>query len=226
MILLLAEHLDLPLRERNKILIVAGFAPSFSEKSFDDVSLSAARQAIDLILKGHEPFPALAVDRHWRMVAANRTVPLLLDEVRAELLEPPVNVLRLSLHPEGLAPRIVNLYEWREHLLLRLKKQVEDTADFELEELLKELTGYKITGRRGREKVSQKEAGIIIPLKIESKFGTLSFISTTTVFGTPVDVTVSEIALETFFPADDLTREVFNNISKQKNADQGRMFHL
>jgi transcriptional regulator with XRE-family HTH domain len=211
MILLLAENLEIPLRERNKILIVAGFAPSFSEKSFDDVSLSAARRAIELILKGHEPFPALAVDRHWNMVAANKTVPLLLDEIGAELLKPPVNVLRLSLHPEGLAKRIVNFHEWRNHLLLRLKKQVEDTADFDLEELLKELSGYKIPGRRS-EKASKNEAGIVVPLKIETKFGTLSFISATTVFGTPVDVTVSEIALETFFPADDLTRDVFNNI--------------
>lgn len=211
MILLLAENLEIPLRERNKILITAGFAPVFSEKSFDDVSFGAARQAVELILKGHEPFPALAVDRHWNMVAANKTVPLMLEEVSAELLTPPVNVLRLSLHAEGLAPRIVNLHEWREHLLLRLKKQVADTADFGLEELLKELSGYKITGRRS-EKISRNDAGIIVPLRIESKFGTLSFISTTTVFGTPIDVTVSEIALETFFPADDLTREVFGKL--------------
>ncbi len=209
MILLLGENLEIPLRERNKILIVAGFAPVYSEKSFDDVSLAAARQAIDLILKGHEPFPALAVDRHWNLVAANKTVPLLLDDVAPALLAPPVNVLRLSLHAEGLAPRIVNLPEWREHLLRRLKKQVEDTADFGLEELLKELSSYKITGRRGA-KISEDETGIIVPLRIESKFGTLSFISTTTVFGTPVDVTLSEIALETFFPADQTTREVFS----------------
>jgi len=212
MILLLAEHLEVPLRERNKILIVAGFAPVYSEKSFDDVSLSAARRAIGLILKGHEPFPALAVDRHWNMVAANKTMSLLLTEISPELLEPPVNVLRLSLHPEGLARRIVNLHEWREHLLLRLKKQVADTADLGLEELLKELSGYKITGRRGSEKLSKNEAGIVVPLKIESKFGTLSFISTTTVFGTPVDVTVSEIALETFFPADEQTSRIFREI--------------
>jgi transcriptional regulator with XRE-family HTH domain len=211
MILLLAENLEIPLRERNKILIAAGFAPVYSEKSFEDVSLASVRQAVELILKAHEPFPALAVDRHWNMVAANKTVPLLLDEVDKKLLAPPVNVLRLSLHPKGLAPRIVNLHEWREHLILRLKKQVEDTADFELEKLLEELSGYEIGGKR-KVKNENKEAGIAIPLKIESKFGTLSFISTTTVFGTPVDVTVSEIALETFFPADELTREIFQQI--------------
>ena len=209
MILLLAEQLEIPLRERNKILIVGGYAPVFSEKSFEDVSLGAARQAVDLILKGHEPFPALAVDRHWSMVAANKTISLLLEDISAEILKPPVNVLRLSLHPEGLAPRIINLHEWREHLLLRLKKQVEDTADENLEGLLKELKSYKIAPAR-REKTSNP--GIVIPLKIESKFGPLSFISTTTVFGTPVDVTVSEIALETFFPADEKTREVFTGL--------------
>lgn len=209
MILLLAEKLEIPLRERNKILIVGGYAPVFSEKSFDDVSLGAVRQAIDLILKGHEPFPALAIDRHWNMVAANRIVPLLLEDISSELLKPPVNVLRLSLHPEGLAPRIINLHEWREHLILRLKKQVEDTADEKLEGLLNELKSYKIAPSR-RQKITN--AGIVVPLKINSKFGPLSFISTTTVFGTPVDVTVSEIALETFFPADENTREIFSQI--------------
>jgi transcriptional regulator with XRE-family HTH domain len=209
MILLLAENLEIPLRERNKILIAAGFAPQFSEKTFDDVSFAAARRAIELILKAHEPFPALAVDRHWNMVAANKTVPLMLEGVAAKLLAPPVNVLRLSLHADGLARRIVNLGEWREHLLTRLKKQVADTADFGLEELLKELGGYEIKGERA-EKSAKFEDSIVVPLKIETDFGLLSFISTTTVFGTPVDVTVSEIALETFFPADDRTREVFS----------------
>ncbi len=214
MILLLAENLEIPLRERNKILIVAGYAPQFSEKSFDDVSLRAARAAIELILKGHEPFPALAVDRHWNMVAANKTVPLLLEEIAPELLENPVNVLRLSLHSKGLAEKIVNFQEWRNHLLSRLKKQVEDTADFELEKLFDELKGYKMP-RKTNAKSSFDEAGIVVPLKIETKFGTLSFISTTTVFGTPVDVTVSEIALETFFPADEATRRFFIQINQE-----------
>lgn len=212
MILLLAENLQIPLRERNKLLITAGFAPVYSEKGFEDVTLSAARRAVELILKAHEPFPALAVDRHWNMVAANKTVPLMLEGVAPELLAPPVNVLRLSLHPEGLASKIVNLAEWREHLLTRLKKQVADTADFGLEELLKELNGYQISDRR-REKSLKPADAIVIPLRIETRFGTLSFMSTTTVFGTPVDVTVSEIALETFFPADEATREVFRSIT-------------
>ena len=208
MILLLAENLEIPLRERNKILIVAGYAPVFSEKSFEDVSLGAARQAIELILKGHEPFPALAIDRHWNMVAANSSVALLLEEIDAELLKSPVNVLRLSLHPKGLAKKIINLREWREHILFRLKKQIADTADFGLETLFDELNAYQIPPARGA-KSAKSQPEIIVPLKLQTRFGTLSFISTTTIFGTPLDVTVSEIALETFFPADEATREIF-----------------
>lgn len=212
MILLLAECLSIPLREQNKILLTAGFAPNFSERKFDDETFDKARQAIELILKGHEPFPALAVDRLWNMVAANRTVAPLLEGISAELLKPPVNVLRLSLHPEGLAKRIVNLYEWREHLLNRLKKQVEDTADIELEQLLNELKSYK-TAPSKREKPSKTDTEIVVPLKLQSAFGTLSFISTTTVFGTPTDVTLSEIALETFFPADEATKNIFSRFT-------------
>jgi transcriptional regulator with XRE-family HTH domain len=211
MILLLAEQLAIPLRERNKILVIAGYAPCFSEKSLDDATLSAARQAIDLILKGHEPFPALAVDRHWNLVLANRTVPLLLDGVEQEVLRPPVNVLRLSLHPRGLAPRIVNLPEWRAHILSRLKRQADETADPGLERLLDELTSYPIGGKLQSGEF-EKDGPIIVPLTVESKWGVLSFISTTTIFGTPMDITVAELALETFFPADDFTRDVFSRL--------------
>ncbi|MCU0237885.1 MAG: helix-turn-helix transcriptional regulator [Pyrinomonadaceae bacterium] len=214
MILLLAENLEIPLRERNKILITGGYAPIFSEKTLDDVSLSAVRTAIDLILQGHEPFPALAVDRYWNMVAANKVVPILLDEVSPKLLENPINVLRLSLHPEGLAPKIVNFTEWRNHILKRLRKQADDSADEELEKLFDELSSYKFNGKIN-EKESNSHHEIIVPLQIQSKFGVLSFISTVTVFGTPIDVTVSEIALETFFPADEKTREIFNSLGEQ-----------
>jgi transcriptional regulator with XRE-family HTH domain len=218
MILLLAEQMEIPLRERNKILIAGGYAPVYTEKSLDDVSLTAARQAVELILKGHEPFPALAVDRHWNMVAANRTVPLLLGDVAPELLRPPVNVLRLSLHPRGLAGRIANLGEWGDHLLARLRKQVEETADPELEELLKELSDYRVDCKKNG-KPTRPEAGIVVPLVLESKLGRLSLISTTTVFGTPVDVTLSELALETFFPADERTAEIFRRMNDREKTD-------
>ena len=129
MVLRLAEQLDVPLRERNAMLIAAGFAPKFQERTLDHPSLKVARQAIDLVLAAHEPFPALAIDRHWTMVASNKAVAPLLGGIDAALLRPPVNVLRLSLHPQGLAPRIANLAEWRGHLLARLQHQVQATAD-------------------------------------------------------------------------------------------------
>ena len=146
------------------------------------------------------------------MTAANGVVPLLLEGVSAELLAPPVNVLRLSLHPNGLARKIINLQEWRAHLLRRLKKQIEDTADEKLESLFDELKNYESAAHK-KEDFLDKPSEIIIPLKIESKFGALSFISTTTVFGTPTDVTLAEIALETFFPADEPTAKIFSKLS-------------
>jgi hypothetical protein len=204
MILTLAERLDVPLRERNVLLVAAGYAPVFSERPLDDPALSAARKAVDLVLKGHEPYPALAIDRHWTMVAANRAVALLLAGVAPALLQPPVNVLRLSLHPDGLAPRIANLAEWRAHLIARLRREIELTADVALSALLDELTLYPAPPGQRRAKQGEY-AGVVVPFRLATEEGILSFLSTTTVFGTPVDVTLSEIALECFYPADDAT---------------------
>src|SRR5215212_2567232 len=142
MVLRLSERLEVPLRERNRMLLAAGFAPAYPERDLDDPALSVARAAIDRVLAGHEPFPALAVDRHWTLAAANRVVPALLTGVAPELLRPPINVLRLSLHPDGLAAQIANYLEWRDHLLARLSRQVELTADPRLSDLLQELRGY------------------------------------------------------------------------------------
>ena len=177
--------------------------------------MTAARRTIDLILEGHEPFPAIAVDRRWRMLAANKTVPSMLEGVAQELLAPPVNVLRVSLHPNGLAPRIVNFAEWRAHLLARLERQIEATADEELETLLEELRGYE-TPRAGGQYSGAVDGSIVVPLEIETAFGRLSLISTTTVFGTPRDVTLAEIALETFFPADRATAAVFHRLNASR----------
>jgi transcriptional regulator with XRE-family HTH domain len=204
MVLHLAERLDVPLRERNTLLVAAGFAPIFSERRLDDPALAEARAAIDLVLKGHDPYPALAVDRHWNLVAANEAVRRLLAPTDASLLQPPANVLRISLHPKGLAPRIVNLAEWRAHLLSRLRRQVEISADPALAELLEELMRYPAPAS-ARPLRPEQAHGVVIPLQLATDSGTLSFISTTTVFGTPVDVTLSELALETFFPADQET---------------------
>jgi transcriptional regulator with XRE-family HTH domain len=208
MVLKLAEHLDVPLRERNTLLVAAGFAPKFQERALDHPSLTAARQAVDLVLAAHEPFPALAVDRHWTMVAANKAVAPLLAGIDAALLKPPVNVLRLSLHPKGLAPRIANLTEWRTHLLSRLRQQIEATADETLSALLEELKLYPAQGAAsGRPRPARDYAGIVVPLELTTPGGTLAFFSTTTVFGTPVDVTLAELAVEAFFPADAATAE-------------------
>ena len=211
MVLHLAEHLGVPLRERNRLLVAAGYAPVFAERSLEDPALEAARRAVERVLEGHEPFPALAVDRHWTLLAANRAVGPLIAGAAASLLEPPVNVLRLSFHPDGLAPRIVNYAQWRTHILERLRHQVDVSADPTLAALLAELRDYPAPAARDRRPTlfgtAGDASGVFVPLQLETDAGVLSFISTTTVFGTPVDVTLAEIALECFFPADAETVE-------------------
>lgn len=215
MLLRLTEWLDVPLRDRNKMLLAAGYAPIFPERSLADPSMEAARRTIQRVLTGHEPYPALAVDRHWTLVMANAAVPRLLTHVEeASLLEPPVNVLRLSLHPGGLAPRIANLGQWRAHLLARLHRQIEVSGDPVLAALLEELRSYPMAG--GNAEAEHDFAGIAVPLQFVTQAGTLSFISTTTVFGTPVDLTLAELALETFFPADEATVEALRRLSVQE----------
>jgi len=205
MLLHLAERLEVPLRDRNTMLLAAGYAPVYAERSLDDPAMAAARAAIALVLQGHEPYPALAVDRHWNLVEANAALAALLDGVAdPSLLEPPVNVLRLSLHPLGLAPRIANLAEWRAHLLDRLRRQAVVTGDPVLADLAVELAAYPVTGALAalHANASADAAGLFTPLKLATGIGLLSFLSTTTVFGTPRDITLSELAIEAFFPAD------------------------
>jgi transcriptional regulator with XRE-family HTH domain len=215
MVLHLAERLDVPLRERNVLLVAAGFAPVFPERPLGDPALQAARHAMDLVLQGHEPYPALAVDRHWTLVAVNKAVAPLLAGADPSLLRPPVNVLRLSLHSSGLAPRIANLAEWRGHLLDRLRHQVEVSADRVLQELLRELCEYPAPRQpKSREPDHQAEyAGVVVPFRLVTDSGILAFFSTTTVFGTPIDVTLSELALESFFPADAATANALRRIA-------------
>jgi transcriptional regulator with XRE-family HTH domain len=208
MVLRLAEQLEVPLRERNRLLVAAGYAPVFPERALSDPALQAARKAIDLVLAGHEPYPALAVDRHWTLIAANAAVTRLLAGIPADMMKPPVNVLRLSLHPNGLAPRIANLPEWRAHILARLRHQIDISADPILAELLTELSGYKAPARLTP--VTDGHAGVVVPFRLRTDAGVLSFISTTTVFGTPVDITLAELALEAFFPADAATAEALH----------------
>ena len=204
-LLRLAEHLDMPLRARNHLLNAAGFSAPCPERRFDDPALDVARRTVESVLAAHAPFPALAVDRHWTLLASNSAVAPLLAGVAESLLAPPINVLRLSLHPEGLAPRIDNLGEWRGHLLTRLRQQIDRAGDTRLTALHAELVAYPSRASVAR---PADLAGIAVPLRLRvaGKREVLSLISMTMVFGTPVDVTLSELALECFFPADEPTR--------------------
>jgi transcriptional regulator with XRE-family HTH domain len=207
MALHLAEELEVPLRERNILLAAAGFAPPFRERPLSDPALGAARHAVELVLEGHAPYPALAVDRHWVMLAANDAVAPLLAGVGPELLQPPINVLRVALHPTGLAPRTANLPAWRAHLLERLRRQVEATGDPVLLELLTELRGYPIPGGRNAAP-AHDGAAIAVPFELITEAGVMAFFSTTTIFGTPADITLAELALECFYPADQVTADM------------------
>lgn len=213
MLLHLAERLEVPLRERNGLLLAAGYAPAFRERPLSDPALEAARQAVERLLAAHEPFPALAVDRHWSMLASNQAASRLFAGVAPALLQPPINVLRLSLHPEGAAPMIANLAEWRAHIFARLAHQVDLTADPVLAELLRELRAYPAP-ETPEPAVERAGYEVVVPLQFVTPAGMLRLISTTTVFGTPVDVTLSELALETFFPADAATASLLRSLAE------------
>jgi transcriptional regulator with XRE-family HTH domain len=199
MVLHLAEQLEVPLRDRDAMLLAAGYAPAFGERNLEAPEMLPVREAIELVLEGHEPYPAAVVDRGWNLVAGNSGIALLTASVAPDLLEPPVNVLRVSLHPRGMAPRIANLAEWRVHLLHRLRRQVQLTGDSDAAELLAELESYPAPDE---DDVPHND--IVVPLRLRDG---LSFFSTVTTFGTAVDITVSELAIESFFPADEATAE-------------------
>ena len=200
MILRLAEHLDVPLRDRNTLLLAGGYAPAYPEHGLAEPELQAVRHALTRVLKGHEPYPAVVVNRWWELVDANAGIALFTREVKPELLEPPANVLRLSLHPDGMAPRIVNLPEWRAHLLARLRHQAEAAGDARLAELHDELAAYP-----GGHHPPPALGDVVVPLRYRSNGGELAFLSITAILGTPMDVTVSELAIESFYPADPAT---------------------
>jgi transcriptional regulator with XRE-family HTH domain len=206
MVLHLAEQLEVPLRERNQLLLAAGYAPVYGQRELDDPEMQPVREAIELVLGGHEPYPALLVDQRWEMVAANRGVALITDGVAPDLLEPPVNALRVALHPEGMAPRILNLAEWRAHLLERLARQIAVTGDPQLTTLYTELAAYPAPAleANGGHNVAND---IVVSLRLDGGDRELSFFSTVTTFGTAVDITVAELAIESFFPADKATAE-------------------
>nr|WP_179712294.1 helix-turn-helix transcriptional regulator [Paraburkholderia bryophila] len=220
MVMHLAERLDVPLRARNALLVAAGYAPLFRERPLSDPQLAAAREAVELVLKGHEPYPALAIDRHWTIVASNNALAPLLSGASPELLKPPVNALRLSLHPDGIAGSIVNWHAWREHALTRLQRQIEVSGDGTLSALRDELAAYPAPpGAEAAEHDSAAVNQIAVPLRLRTPIGELSFFSTTTVFGTPVDVTLSELAIEAFFPADQQTAAALRGFADSQRAE-------
>ncbi|EJL32888.1 putative transcriptional regulator [Caulobacter sp. AP07] len=203
MVLRLAEQLEVPLRDRNQLLLAAGFAPVFAERALDDPALAPAREAVERLLAAHDPWPALAVDRHWTLQAANPAARRLMAGLPAALLGPPTNVLRVSLHPDGLAPRIVNLAEWRGHLLSRLRRQAGAAGDPVLVALIAELQAYP----GGEAEIDPTAGALAAPLRLAVDGTVLSFLSATLMFGAPQDVTLSELAVEIFLPADPATAE-------------------
>lgn len=215
MILRLAEQLAVPLREQNRLLLAGGYAPVHPERDLAEPSMAAVHDALERILAGHAPYPALVVDQGWDLLSANEPVYALLDGVAGHLLEPPVNVVRLTLHPDGLAPRVLNLPEWRDHLLARLRRELAVTGDVRLARLLEEVSSFPAPGYDAEARPTAPAAsprgtgGLVVPLRLRHGDAVLGMFSTTTVFGTPREVTVSELAIESFYPADDATRAFF-----------------
>lgn len=211
MLLRLADRLDVPLRARNALLLAAGYAPTVPETPLDDAEMTGVRAVVDHVLKGHEPYPAIAVDRHWNMVAANAAIGILTEQIAPALLVPPVNVIRIALHPDGLAPQIANLAEWRTHVVERLDRQLEVTADAGLAALRDEVASYPLPQNDNPRGLAGQ---IAVPLLLDTVAGRIAFVTTMTVFGTPLDITMSELAIEAFFPADAQSASLLHALMK------------
>ncbi|MDI3101512.1 MULTISPECIES: helix-turn-helix domain-containing protein [Streptomyces] len=205
MVLRLAEHLDVPVRERNALLLAAGYAPHYPETPLDDPALDALREGMERLIRGYEPYPALVVDATYRVLAANRGILMLLDGLPEHLLQPPVNAMRLTLHPEGLAPRVRNLREWRGHLLEQMRRQIALHRSEPLRALYEEVAAYPVPESGAGEEPAEPVPYFALPMQIEHEGRTLSFISSISTFNTPMDVTVAELAIETLLPADPAT---------------------
>jgi transcriptional regulator with XRE-family HTH domain len=217
MVLLLAEQLEVPLRERNRMLLAAGYAPSFPELSIDEPRMASVREALDVILDGHEPNPAVVVDRHWNLVAANKTMVALARGVDESLLEPPVNVMRLGLHPRGLAASAVNMTQLRDYFVGRLEHQVAISGDPELAALLEEVASYPVPPGESGPALEAGSGNILTPvMRMRLPEGDeLSFFFSIATFGTAVEVTASELSIELGFPADRMTTEALRNLPRR-----------
>ncbi|HXS21310.1 MAG TPA: helix-turn-helix transcriptional regulator [Steroidobacteraceae bacterium] len=211
----LADCLNIPLREQNALLLAAGFAPAFGERSVAD--LEAARRAMDTVLQAHLPYPAFAVDRRWNVVLSNSALPQLYEGCSEEMLRLPVNAVRLVLHPEGMGPRILNFVDWRAHTLHLLRNQLEMQADAGLEALLAEVQSYPVPPHSEANGGFDATQRLATPIRIATRFGTVSFLNTLTVFGTPSDVTLAELALEMLFPADEETIGIVAEMERERS---------
>ena len=222
MLLHLADRLAIPLRDRNVMLSAAGFGPSYQERGMTDPDFRPARACIDQVLRLHEPNPALAIDRHWMMLAANAPITRLMRGIDPILLKPPVNIVRIALHPAGLAPRIINLVEWRRHMIGRISQQIEINGDPTLLDLLEEVRDYPLPpGPAGRERPRDHEI-VAVPFRLATVHGAVSFLNTTTVFATPLDITLSELMIESFFPADQATANLMRLLTESPQAENGK----
>ncbi|MER6313964.1 helix-turn-helix transcriptional regulator [Streptomyces sp. NPDC001581] len=215
MVLRLADRLDVPVRERNALLLAAGYAPRYAQTALDDPSMETLREGIQRLLTGYEPYPALVVDATYHVVAANRGILMLLDGLPEHLLTPPLNAMRITLHPEGLAPRIHNLKEWRGHLLAQMERQIALARSEPLRALYEEVSAYPLppaAERPGDGEPAEPVPYIALPLVIEHDGHLLSFVSSIATFNTPMDVTVAELAIETMLPADPATAKYLRSL--------------
>lgn len=219
MVIRLAEVLEIPLRHRNELLLAAGYAPLFGESAID--ALQAAKAAMDQILEAHQPYPAFAVDRHWTIVASNRALPQLYEGVSEELLRPPVNAMRLMLHPDGMARRVLNYAAWRSYCLSVLRRQIEASGDSSLQLLAREVAGYPVPAGQGHEGDFDEAERLATPLRLATRLGAMRFLNTLTVFGTAQDITLSELTLEMLFPADQQTIQVAAMMVKERSQAAG-----
>ncbi|MFD9224287.1 helix-turn-helix domain-containing protein [Streptomyces sp. NPDC060064] len=215
-ILRLAEHLEVPVRERNALLLAAGYAPRYAETPLDDPAMGSLREGMERLLHGYEPYPAVIVDGTYTVVAANRGIAMLLEGLPEHLLTPPLNAMRITLHPEGLAPRIRNLREWRGHLLAQMERQIALARSEPLRTLYDEVAAYPLPetgGGLGDVAEPAPHPHFALPLQIEHEGRVLSFVSSISTFNTPMDVTVAELAIETFLPADPATVKYLQSLT-------------
>jgi transcriptional regulator with XRE-family HTH domain len=212
MVLRLAEHLEVPVRERNALLLAAGYAPHYAETPLDDPAMNALREGVERLIQGYEPYPALVVDATYNVLAANQGITMLLHGIPEALLTPPLNAMRLTLHPEGLAPRIRNLHAWRGHLLAQMERQVALSRSEPLRAVYEEVAAYPVPDPGREDELFDAVPCFALPMRIEHDGRVLSFVSSISTFNTPMDVTVSELAIETFLPADPATAKYLQSL--------------